>query len=138
MATSIIDTAFHGTSFPTGYTGPGTLIGNPINSPEASSQAVSGKFTSNGNAVQINTGFVATSVEIVNITDGITWSWQYGMPAANSIKTTLGGSLASVQDTGSAITTSGSITDGTGGIGTVTLSATLCGTAKNITYTIKS
>lgn len=138
MTTSIIDTAFHGTSFPAGsiYTGPGTLIGNPINSPEGSAQGVSGFFTSNGNAIQINVGFVPTRVEIVNTTDGITWMWEFGMPAANSVKTTLGGSFASVQDTGSAITVTGSVTDGSGGIGTVTLSATLAGTAKNITYKV--
>lgn len=136
MTTNIIDTAFHGTSFPAGYTGPGTLIGNPVNSPAGSAQGVSGKFTSNGNATQINCGFFVTKVKIVNTTDGITWEWQLGMPAANSVKTVLGGSLTSAQDTGSAITTAGSLTDGTGGIGSVTLSTTLCGTSKNITYEI--
>lgn len=136
MTTNIIDTMFHGSSFPSTYTGPGTLIGNPVNSPDGAAQGVSGYFTSNGNATQINTGFLATKVEIVNVTDGITWTWEYGMPAANSVKTTLGGSLASVQDTSSQISTSGSITNGTGGIGTVTLGATLCGTGKTITYKI--
>lgn len=136
MATEIIDTAFHGTSFPTGYIGKGTIIGNPVNSPAASAQGVSGFFTSNGNPVQINNGFVATRVRLVNSTDGITWEWQYGMPAANSVKNVLGGSPTSTQDTSSQISTTGSVTDGTGGGGTVTLGATLCGTAKRINYFI--
>jgi hypothetical protein len=136
MTTNIIDTMFHGSSFPSTYTGPGTLIGNPVNAPDGSGQEVAGYFTSNGNATQINIGFVATEVEIVNVTDGITWKWQIGMPAANSIKTVLGGSLTSAQDTTSQITVSGSLSNGTGGIGTVTLGTTLCGTAKSITYKI--
>ncbi len=137
MATDIIDTMFHGTSFPSSYTGPGTLIGNPLNDgADAGGQGVAGYFTSDGNAVQINLGFVATEVEIVNTTDGITWYWQRGMPAANSVKFVLGGSLAGTQDTGSAITVTGSTSDGTGGNGNVTLSSTVCGTAKNITYKI--
>ena len=136
MTINIIDTMFHGSSFPSSYTGPGTLIGNPVNIPDAGGQGVAGNFTSNGNATQINIGFVATEVEIVNVTDGITWKWQTGMPAANSVKTVLGGSLTSAQDTTSQITITGSTKDGSGGIGTVTLGATLCGTAKNITYKI--
>ena len=137
MATDIIDTSLHTTSFPPGYTGPGTLIGNPVSDgPDNGGQGVAGYFTSDGNAVQINVGFLATEVEIVNTTDGITWKWQRGMPAANSVKFVLGGSLAGTQDTGSAITVTGSVSDGSGGNGNVTLSATVTGTAKNIIYKI--
>lgn len=137
MTTNVIDTSIHGSSFPSTYTGPGTLIGNPIqDGADAGGQGVSGYFTSNGNATEILCGFVPTEVEIVNTTDGITWEWQYGMPAANSVKFVLGGSLAGTQDTGSAITVTGSINNGTGGNGSVTLSSTLCGTSKNITYKI--
>jgi hypothetical protein len=137
MTTNVIDTTFHGSSFPSTYVGPGTLIGNPISDgPDAGGQGVGGYFTSNGNATQILLGFVATKVKVINTTDGITWEWQRGVPAANSVKTTLGGSLASVQDTSSQITVTGSVADGTGGNGSVTLGATLCGTAKNITYEI--
>lgn len=134
MTTSVIDIQFHGTSFPSSYTGVGTLIGNPLM--HKGGQGVSGNFTSNGNAVNIPLGFVPTDVEIVNVTDGITWKWQKGMPAANSVKFVLGGSLAGTQDTGSAITVSGSVTDGSGGNGACLLSSTLCGTSKNITYKI--
>ena len=132
MTTSIIDTSLHTSSIPATYTGPGTLVGNPVSKNETS--GVAGFFTSNGNAVQINVGFVPTRVKIVNTTDGITWEWQTGMPTTNSVKILLGGSPTLTQDTGSAIVVAGSISNGTGGIGTVTLSTTLCGTAKNITY----
>lgn len=136
MTTEVIDIAFHGTSFPSTYIGKGTIIGNPLGDFGSSGQRVRGKFTSNGNAVNIPVGFMPARVKVVNTTDGITWEWQTGMPVANSVKTVLGGSLTSAQDTGSAITASGSVTDGTGGNGAVLLSATLCGSAKNIAYDI--
>lgn len=128
MTTSIIDGSLHVSAFPTTYTGPGTLIGNAKNSLMGDNHQYY-YFTSNGNAVEILCGFVPRRIDVVNTTDGITWSWQYGMPAANSIKTTLGGSLASVQDTGSAFTIGG---DTMGNVGNLTLSSTLCGTSKNI------
>jgi hypothetical protein len=135
MTTSIIDTTLHTSSFPSTYTGPGTLIGNPVPAGGVV-ESVAGYFTSNGNVVQINVGFRPIAINIINTTDGITWGWQYGMPAANSVKTTLGGSLASVQDTGTAISVANGPAGGNGS-STVTLSATLTGTAKNICYLIE-
>ncbi len=134
MATNIIDTMLHGSAFPSTYTGPGTLIGNPIS--EQDTQGVSGYFTSNGNATEILLGFVPTEVEIVDVTDALTWKWQYGMPSTDAIKITLG-TVAGALDTTSQIVVGGSVVDGSGGNGTVTLGATLCGTAKNIVYKIK-
>lgn len=133
MTTNIIDPSMHLSSFPTTYTGNGTLVGNTTQGAGVP-ERVNGNFTSNGNATQINSGFLPTHIYIVNTTDGITWEWMQGMPAANSVKTTLGGSLASVQDTGSAFTIT---KDGSpGNVCSVTLSATLCGTSKNICFEI--
>ena len=131
MTTEVIDVAFHGTSFPATYIGPGTIIGNPVVAASVV-ERLHGYFTSNGNAVSIKPGFRPLLIKVVNTTDGLVWEWQYGMPAANSIKTTLGGSLASVQDTSSQL----ALVDGGAGVFTLTLGATLCGTAKNITYCI--
>jgi hypothetical protein len=129
MTTNVIDGALGVSSIPTTYTGPATLVGNARKMGDVSNYQWY-NFTSNGNATQINCGFVPRKIKVVNTTDGITWEWQYGMPAANSIKTTLGGSLASVQDTSSQITIA--IDYAPGNVGTVTLGATLNGTGKNI------
>lgn len=131
MTTNIIDPSLHASTFPSAYTGPGTLIGNPIQSGGVV-EMTQGFFTSNGNATQINVGFQALEVEVVNTTDGLCWEWQYGMPIANSIKITLG-TVAAVQDTSSQIT----VATDKNGVGTVTLGATLCGTSKNISYKVR-
>ncbi len=132
MTTDVIDCALHVSSFPTTYTGPGTLIGNVYMLTD--SDGVGGHFTSDGNAVQINNGFLPSEIEIFNTTDGITWRQLAGMPAANSEKFVLGGSLAGTQDTGSAITVQPDYAPGN--VASVLLSATLCGTSKNIVFRI--
>jgi hypothetical protein len=132
MATQIIDTSLHLAAFPLGYTGPGNLIGNPVQSGGEACD-VYGFFTSStGNAVQINVGFQPLQVDIVDVTGALTWHWQWGMPASNSVKVTLG-TIAGVIDTTSAIT----VTTDIAGNGQVTLSTGLCGNAKNICFHIQ-
>jgi hypothetical protein len=129
MSTDIIDVTLHTTSFPPTYIGKGTLIGNPYQAADVPENIVL-KVTSAGNAISIPVGFFPTNVRVFNSTDGIIWEQMYGMPAANAIKTTLGGSFASVVDTTGQITVSGgSATDSPGNF-TVLLGATLTGTAK--------
>lgn len=122
MPTQVIDTALHLAAFPVGYTGPGTMIGNCVNSGGEACD-VFGFFTSDGNVVQLNVGFKPLMVEIVDVAGVLTWKWQWGMPANNSIKN------AAIDATG-AIT----IAVGQGGSGLVTLSAGLVGTGKAICY----
>jgi hypothetical protein len=106
MSTDIIDVTLHTTSFPPTYIGKGTLIGNPYQAADVPETIVL-KVTSAGNAISIPVGFFPTNVRVFNSTDGIIWEQMYGMPAANAIKTTLGGSFASVVDTTGQITVSG-------------------------------
>lgn len=130
MPTQIIDTSLHVAAFPPGYTGPGNLIGNPVNS-GGGAKEVFGFFTSStGNAVQINVGFQPLMVDITDVTGVLLWSWQLGMPATNSIKTATG---AVTIDTASNIL----VTSDLAGNGSVLLSATLCGNAKTICYHIQ-
>jgi len=84
-----------------------------------------GSFTSDGTAATVTLGFNPSWVKVVNTTDNIQWDKIYGMPAANSVKT-VGGTVAITQDTGSAILFNGD--------GTITLSATLAGTSKAISF----
>lgn len=127
MTTNVIDGALSVSSIPTTYTGPGTIAGNARKMGDVSNYQWY-NYTSNGNVTQLNVGFTPRKVKVVNTTDGLTWEWQYGMPAANSVKTTLGGSFASVQDTSSQITISTDLA----GNSTLTLGATLNGSAKNL------
>lgn len=133
MTTDVVDGAFHLSAFPSGniYTGPGNKIGNVKSSLNGDAHMFL-NITSGGNAIQILCGFPPRRVRVVNTTDGITWEWVYGMPAANSLKTVISGPTIT-QDTGSAITVAG---DGVpvqnSNIGSVTLSATLAGSAKNL------
>jgi hypothetical protein len=130
MPTQVIDTALHLAAFPVGYTGPGNLIGNCVNSGGEACD-VYGFFTSStGNAVQINVGFKPVQVDIVDVTGVLTWRWQWGMPANNSIKTATG---ATTVDATSGITVDVDLA----GNGNVTLSAALCGNAKTICYHIQ-
>jgi hypothetical protein len=132
MATQIIDTSLHGAAFPATYTGPGNLIGNCVQSGGEACD-VYGNFTSStGNTAQINCGFQALQVDIVDVTGAITWHWQYGMPATNSVKITLG-TVAGVLDTSGAITVSSDPAGNTN----VTLSTTVCGNAKNICFHVQ-
>lgn len=137
MTTDIIDPSFHLSAFPSGnlYTGPGTVVGNTIQS-GGDETDVHGYFTSTGNATQINIGFRPMRIKVVNTTDNIQWEWLYGFPATNSQKTVAAGTVT--QDTGSAIVP----TDQAGltnieGNWIATLSATLCGTSKNIVFHVE-
>jgi hypothetical protein len=130
MATQIIDTSVYARS--STYIGAGTIDGNCIMDGGVANHTT-GNFTSTGDAVQINCGFKPRLVQIINDTDGIEWEKMIGMAAANSIKITLGGSFAGVKDTSSAI----QFVDGGAGNWNVLLSATLCGTSKNICFSIE-
>ncbi len=132
MATQVIDTALHLAAFPPGYTGPGTLIGNCVNSGGVVCD-VYGFFTSStGNDVRIDVGFKALQVDILDATGAIMWHWRWGMPANNTIKMTLG-TIAGVVDTTGAIV----VVAGLGGTGQVNLSQALCGNGKNICYRVQ-
>ena len=129
MAVQIIDTSLHTAAFPPQYTGPGNLIGNCIGSGGAECE-VFGFFTSStGNTAQIDCGFQALMVDIVDVTGVLTWHWQLGMPPTNSVKTATG---AVTIDTTGAITVSSDPAGNT----IVTLSATVCGNAKTICFHI--
>ena len=132
MPVNIVDASLHTATFPAQYTGPGNLIGNCVQS--AGDEAdVHGYFTSvSGNTVQVNCGFQPLTVDVVNTTDAITWHWQYGMPASNSVKIVLG-TVAGTLDTTSAIT----VVVDLAGNGNVTFSTGLCGANKNICFHIE-
>jgi hypothetical protein len=130
MTINVIDTMFHGSSFPPSYTGPGTLIGNVRNAASVINQTC-GNYTSNGNATQINLGFRPTYIRFFNLTDDISWEWMSGFGATQSIKTVGAGTMT--VDTGSAFT----LTDGGSGNWTLTTSTTLEGTAKALVFSIE-
>jgi hypothetical protein len=131
MATLIIDPSLHVAQFPATYTGPGTLIGNTLQTGSQDTQLY-GYFTSvAGDPVQINCGFRPLYVRVFNDTDGVKWEWQWGMAATHSFETTNTGPVSSI-DTTSAIVVNTDIA----GDCTVTLSTALCGAAKNICFTI--
>lgn len=127
MPTQIIDTTIKGNAFPSGYAGAGTLLGHPVVEGNSTNRT-DGFFTSTGDPVQINTGFQPRKITVFNETDGIKWEWYRGMAAANSIKILLGGSPTLTKDTSTAFVIAGRA---------ITLSAALCGTAKNIIYHIE-
>jgi hypothetical protein len=84
----------------------------------------SGSFTSDGNATIVKLGFTARRVEAVNSTDTIVWTKLEGMAAANCVKVT---------STTQSIETSSDILINTDK--TITLSATLVGSSKAISWT---
>jgi hypothetical protein len=129
MATQIIDTSLHTAAFPPTYTGPGNLIGNCVDSIGEGAD-VYGFFTSTGNIAQINCGFQALSVDITDVTGVLTWHWQLGMPATNSIKTA---TAAMTIDTTGGIT----VTSDPAGNTNVSLSAAVCGSGKVICFHIQ-
>jgi hypothetical protein len=131
MTTDIIDPSLHDASIPATYTGPGTVVGNTVQS-GGDETDVHGYFTSDGNATQVNCGFRPLEVDVFNDTDGIKWEWQYGMATSHSVKFTYTGPTIAI-DTNSQII----CTDGGAGNWTVTLGATLCGTSKNICFKIE-
>jgi hypothetical protein len=135
MATDIIDPSMHLSAFPSTYIGPGTVVGNCVQS-GGDETDLHGYFTSDGNATQINIGFRPMRIRVTNTTDVILWDWMYGFPATDTIKTVSGGTVT--LDTGSAIvsTEQAGLTNIAGNWIT-TLSATLCGTSKNICFHIE-
>lgn len=130
MPTQIIDTSLHLPAFPPQYTGPGNLIGNPVQSGDDTCCLYGYFISSTGNAVQVNVGFAPKEVEAIDVTGVLVWRWQLGMPASNSLKTA---TAAVTVDTGSAIT----VTTDLAGNGSVIFSTTLCGNAKIICYRIQ-
>ena len=129
MPTQIIDGSLHTSVIPPTYTGPGNLVGNAVNAGDPLTDIL-GYFTSAGNAVQINCGFAALQVDIVDVTGVLIWHWQIGMPATNSMKSS---AAALAVDTTGAIT----VTSDPAGNTQVTLSAALCGTGKVICYHVQ-
>ena len=134
MTTDVIDIALNTSAFPSTYTGPGTLIGNPRRD-TGDNNHLYGYFTSDGNAVNIPLGFKPLSVRLKNMTDGIDWEWQYGMAATDTRKTTLTGPVIAT-DTTSAIVPSELSANG-GGNWQVLISAAAAGTAKLILFEIE-
>ena len=135
MTTDVIDPSLHVSSFPATYTGPGTLIGHCVQS-GGDETDVHGYFTSDGNAVQINIGFRPMRIRVFDETDVILWDWMYGLAATHTIKQVTGGTTT--VDTGSAIVpTEQAGVNNIAGNWIVTLSATLCSTAKNICFHIE-
>lgn len=128
MTIDVIDTSLHVASIPTGYTGPGTVVGNASGAGGTISD-VSVFFTSTGNVTDVLIGFRPKKIEIINDTDSIKWEWMRGMAATHSVKTTFSGPTVAM-DTTTAI----SVTEAATGSGNwkVTLSAGLCGTSKLI------
>jgi|SRR5215472_3555374 len=129
MPTQIIDASLHTSAIPATYTGPGNLIGNCVQANTVSAD-VFGYFTSAGNAVQINCGFQAVQVDIIDVTGVLIWHWQLGMPATNTMKSA---AAALTVDTTGAVTVSSDPAGNTN----VTLSAALCGTGKVICFHVQ-
>lgn len=129
MATDVIDLALSNSSFPSTYTGPGTLIGNAYYS--AGADIATGYFTTDGNAIAIPLGFLPQSVEVLDVTDATRWTWMRGMPATDAVKEVTAGTMT--VDTTSAIVVATNTANGTA---TVTLSATDFPTGKAVIFKI--
>lgn len=127
MTTDVIDTNFHGASFPSTYVGGGTLIGNPKHSDVA--KLTTGYFTSGGNAVSIPLGFEPQHVEMFDVTDNIRYEWFRGIPANDTVKQVAAGTTT--VDTGSV-----EVVSTFDGRSTVTLSAAAASTSKLWLYKI--
>lgn len=84
-----------------------------------------GGFTSDGNACTVTVGFKPRAIKVINSTDTIEWAKLEDMAAANCTKVTA---------TTLSVETSSDILFNTDG--TVTLSSTLCGTSKAISWAI--
>ena len=124
MTTQIIDASLHVASFPATYTGPGTLIGNCIQS-GGDETDLHGYFTGAGNAVQINLGFMPLHAKVVDVTGVIVWEWMYGFPATDTLKTVTAGTLT-VDATSAIVATDQSGLTNIDGNWILTLSAALC------------
>ena len=83
-----------------------------------------GSFTSDGGIATVVLGYLPQRFEVVNSTDTILWEKNAGMAAANCVKQVAAGTTTI--DTGSAILFNSD--------GTVTVSTTLCGTSKAISW----
>lgn len=129
MTTKIIDCALSASAFPSNYTGPGTLIGNVLSSVASLNQFTTGNFTSTGDAVEIRCGFVPRDIEIYNETDAVLWKKKAGMAAANAIKI----DTAVATDANGYITVNATADGGAN----VTLSATLVGNSKSISFSLR-
>lgn len=127
MTIDVIDVALHAPAFPVTYTGPGTLLGNPFYS--TNPDLLTGYFTSDGNVVSIPLGFAPQEIEIINETDGIVWQWNRGMSATHTLKSIVAGASSLDATSAIAVTTFD-------GRSTITLSAALAASAKNIIYKI--
>lgn len=130
MATKIIDGAFTGSSFPATYTGVGTLVGN-ILSDGGVGQFTSGNFTSTNDQVDIYLGYQPRRIRIINETDVVIWEKTVGLAAANAIKVVTNGTTT--VDTNGYIT----FTDGGSGNWRISLSATLVGNSKAISFIVE-
>jgi len=129
MPTQIIDTSLHTSAIPATYVGPGNLVGNCQHSGDDACD-IYGFFTSAGNAVQINCGFAPKLAEAIDVTGVLTWKWQLGLPATNTLKSSA--SAMSI-DTTSAIV----VTTDPAGNALVTLSAALVGSGKTIQFHVQ-
>lgn len=131
MATKYIDTAISGSSFPSTYTGSGTLAASCLTSGGVVN-LTTGNFTSTGDAVIINLGFQPRRISVLNETDTIIWGKQVGMSAANCTKIT--STTLSVETASDILFNQANVGEG---VWTVTLSTTLCGTSKAISFVIE-
>lgn len=129
--TKYIDTAISGSSFPTTYVGSGTLAANCITSAGVVN-LTTGNFTSGGEAVVINLGFQPRRISVLNETDTILWGKQVGMTAANCTKIT--STTLSVETGSDILFNQANVGEG---VWTVTLSSTLVGTSKAISFVIE-
>lgn len=87
-----------------------------------------GSFTSDNTATTVTLGFVPRRFEVVNSTDTIVWTKIAGMAAANCVKVT--STTQSIETSSDILFNTGATTNGT-----VTLSQTLVGSSKAISWT---
>lgn len=130
MSTNVIDINVHGSAFPATYTGPGTILGNPLVSASGIS-GIAGYFTGNGNATNIPIGTLPIHVAIFDATNNISWDWYRGLPATDTVKGVAAGTRTI--DTGSAIV----VTVDYAGNATVSLSAALAASGALLIYEIE-
>lgn len=131
MTTKYIDTAISGSSFPSTYTGSGTQAANCITSGGVVN-LTTGNFTSDGSDIVINLGFQPRRISVLNSTDTILWGKQVGMAAANCTKIT--STTLSVETSSDILFNQANVGDP---VWTVSLSSTLCGTSKAISFVIE-
>jgi hypothetical protein len=131
MATKYIDTSISGSSFPTTYTGPGTLAASCLTSGGVVN-LTTGNFTSSNDDVVIRIGFQPRRVTVLNETDTIRWGKLVGMATANCTKET--SSTLSVETGSQILFDQANVGDP---VWTVTLAAALVGNSKAIVFVIE-